>query len=758
MTIGQSESVTENIFREFYGPSSFIEKSAINKAYGFKSKRGSDYYGYPDFLKDTEDFVIIVETKPLRHSSAEEEIKHYMNVNGIKKDVIGIAFSGQHESQVKVTYFYKLKDSDEIGSLEVKDKMLTVKNLTRAFKKKIQGETVSEEELITTIKSLNKRFHNDGKVRSTDRSLFFSGLMIALTNPNFRNTYENIVPPSKEEVATTDQTILESHYLNEAILQAISTQLKSKINNMSKTFSWVDKFSFIRNIDYSLLEYKNIINIVKDKIYIPFSNEEKQDILGKAYKIFLSRAGNAENKNIILTPDHIKELMIKLARLSVDDVVIDTCAGSGGFLMESMEVLMNLAQDDEDKLEKIKQNQLIGFENDEVLFALACSNMFLHGDGRSNLLYRSSLLHSDNKGKILNNKDEDLFNYIKGLKPTKSIINPPYENNKPINFAIQAIDYIEQNGKLIIIMPTPTLTKNKNGLTKELLAKAKLDFVIKMPYSLFAEQKRTVNTSVFGFTKTPHNVDDNVLFYNLSDDGFESIQHKGRVDIRNKWADIENHLLDTINNQNEIKGRSKKKKIYKKEVDEEGGESHTLIPAGFEVHNHEKTMVKFSELFHIEKGTLQSSKNDDTGDYRFVTAADEYKTHTEFTHDTEALVYATHASGSLGKSQYVNGKFIASDLCQILTDKKNPDYEIDMQFYNILLNTIKDDVKDDLADGTAKLVIKKETLEEYYIEYIPIKKQRDFVNKYMGKRAKLIEELEKLSNEMEEGISDILDI
>src|SRR5699024_903993 len=149
-------------------------------------------------------------------------------------------------------------------------------------------ETVSEEELITTIKSLNKRFHNDGKVRSTDRSLFFSGLMIALTNPNFRNTYENIVPPSKEEVATTDQTILESHYLNEAILQAISTQLKSKINNMSKTFSWVDKFSFIRNIDYSLLEYKNIINIVKDKIYIPFSNEEKQDILGKAYKIFLS--------------------------------------------------------------------------------------------------------------------------------------------------------------------------------------------------------------------------------------------------------------------------------------------------------------------------------------------------------------------------------------------------------------------------------------------------------------------------------------
>ena len=47
-----------------------------------------------------------------------------------------------------------------------------------------------------------------------------------------------------------------------------------------------------------------------------------------------------------------------------------------------------------------------------------------------------------------------------------------------------------------------------------------------MPFNLFSEQGRTVNTSIFGFTKTKHDPNDEVMFYNLEDDGFESIQHK----------------------------------------------------------------------------------------------------------------------------------------------------------------------------------------------------------------------------------------
>ena len=196
--------------------------------------------------------------------------------------------------------------------------------------------------------------------------------------------------------------------------------------------------------------------------------DEKQDILGRAYKIFLSRAGKVDNKNIILTPDHIKRLMVDLARLSVDDVVLDTCSGSGGFLMEAMEQLIELAKNNGETIEDIKNQQLIGFENDDTLFALACSNMFLHGDGRTNRIFGSSLV----------DEGSEVFKAIRNLKPNKCIINPPYERNLPIQFTKKALEFIEKDGKLVIIMPTPTLNRNIGGLTDDILSMAKLDFLL----------------------------------------------------------------------------------------------------------------------------------------------------------------------------------------------------------------------------------------------------------------------------------------
>ena len=753
-----SETKTENIFRNFYFNDNFIEKSAIPSQYGFKSKKGTGYVGYPDFFLDsnTLDFTIVVEAKALKHSQAEEEVQWYMGNNKINETIVGIAISGQELSQIKVTYFYKTVGG-EIEKFQVKDKLLTLDNLEKALSKRIAGETISDEELIRVIKDLNSKFNKNNRVRSTDRSLFFSGLIIALTNNNFRNTYENISAPSEEELAKTDVTILESYNLNEAILKAISTQISTKMNNLSKKFVWEDKFSFIRNIDYSLKEYKEIIDIIRDKVYIPFRNEEKQDILGKAYKLFLSRGGKAEDKNIILTPDHIKELMVKLSRLTVDDVVLDTCMGSGGFLMEAMETMTHMAKDDEQKIEHIHEEQLIGFEIDSVLFALACSNMYLHGDGRSNLLFRSSLLYSDKNGKIVNNKDQVLFEFIKKKKPKKCIINPPYELDSPIQFTLQAINYLEDNGKLIIIMPTPTLNKHKKDTTVEILEKAKLDFVIKMPYNLFNEQGRTVNTSIFGFTKTPHKHDDEVLFVNLKEDGFESIQHKGRVDINNKWNDIENTIIDIINNSKEVEGLSKKKKIYKNKSNNE----YELYPTGIEVKKQGENFVRLGDLFDfdldiLQKDKLQSSKNDELGKYDFITAADEWKKHSTYSHDTEALVYAVSAGGSLGKSQYVKGKFMCSNLCSVLTKKKEPKYQVNMRFYNAYLNHIREEIVDSLADGTSKLTLKNDELEDYYVEYIPINVQNKYVKENLKKYDEQKEKLRTIEEEIEENLEEII--
>ena len=245
----QSESITENIFREFYGVSVFIEKSAIPKSYGFTSKKGTTEDGYPDFFKELKDFVIVVEAKALHHSQAEKEVKFYMQNNSIKKGIVGMAISGQALSQLKVTYFFKRIDN-EIETFQVRDKLLSIENIQKTYLKKISGEAISDDELTKIIKNLNEKFHEGNKVRDTERSLFFSGILIALRNDDFRLSYKATQPPSKEEVATTQLKLLDSHNINKKLLDAIETELKGKVNNLSKEFSWKDRFSFISTTDF----------------------------------------------------------------------------------------------------------------------------------------------------------------------------------------------------------------------------------------------------------------------------------------------------------------------------------------------------------------------------------------------------------------------------------------------------------------------------------------------------------------------------
>lgn len=74
-----------------------------------------------------------------------------------------------------------------------------IKDIEKIYKKVKYGDTISIEELVSTLNSLNKKFNKDSIIRDTDRSLFFSGLMIALKNSNFRSTYDKIQSPENKE-------------------------------------------------------------------------------------------------------------------------------------------------------------------------------------------------------------------------------------------------------------------------------------------------------------------------------------------------------------------------------------------------------------------------------------------------------------------------------------------------------------------------------------------------------------------------------
>jgi type I restriction enzyme, S subunit len=155
------------------------------------------------------------------------------------------------------------------------------------------------------------------------------------------------------------------------------------------------------------------------------------------------------------------------------------------------------------------------------------------------------------------------------------------------------------------------------------------------------------------------------------------------------------------------------------------------------------SLVRIDELFDFEKGTLQSSKCT-PGRFDFITAASEWKTHNEYSHDAEALVFAAAASGSLGRTHYVNGKFISSDLCFILRAKDTVKYPLDLRFYHIIFNEFKGDIVKNTKAGTSKEAIGLNSFGRYKLPYFPLEVQ-------LATKAKFIKAEEthsKLSTEL----------
>ena len=151
------------------------------------------------------------------------------------------------------------------------------------------------------------------------------------------------------------------------------------------------------------------------------------------------------------------------------------------------------------------------------------------------------------------------------------------------------------------------------------------------------------------------------------------------------------------------------------------------------------------DLFDYEKGSLQSSKCT-PGKYSFITAAEEWKTHEKFTHDGEALIFAMAASGSLGRTHYVNGKFISSDLCFILTPKKG--LRLDLTFYYRLFNFLRADIVKKTATGTSKLAINQTNFGAYKLPFFDYEHQLIFRDK--------IEKINGISESFSLGLDDQL--
>lgn len=569
----KNERITENIVRKklervgITEEKGFIieeQKSAnpiIEKLLKNASKSGAGV-GKPEFLitnKENKDFLLVIECKADIKKHASETKNQYKDyaVDGVllyasylskERNIIAIAVSGQSEKELKINTFLFPKDSGEYFILTDTRKVLITDIVS--WKDYIRYAAY-DENLAKSRKSDLNKFSRDlhdyirdyGKITEAQKPLLVSGVLLALMEKGFKVAY-----PKYEEAELAQKTF--------QAVKDIIDMAKLGVNQERKKGAVINAFRFIEDhpelqkIDKKKNE-SPLAYIVReiDNEVRPFTQDHYDyDIIGNFYGEFIRyTGGDAQGLGIVLTPKHITELFADLAKLNKNSVVLDTCCGTGGFLISAMKK-MTAGINENEKL-KILENSLIGVEQEPSMFALAVSNMILRGDGKTNL-YQGSCF------------DEEIFNQVKN-KATAGFINPPYsqrgENLHEWDFVIQLLNALQKNAIGIVIVPM-SLAIALHPLREQILKEHRLEAVMSMPNDLFYPVGMVPCIMVFT-AHVPHNSDSDhkSWFGYWKDDGFRKDKIQGRIST-DRWPKIKEKWLDMFRRK-EIAGKSVWKKV-----------------------------------------------------------------------------------------------------------------------------------------------------------------------------------------------------
>ena len=452
--------------------------------------------------------AIILETKnsavELRQQQIDELLKNCRIVATKYKNVVGILYNGDD-----VLCFKNCQPAEVVKDLMNKEYYLGL----------FEEDTIDKLRIYTLTKRINDSLHINFGIKNFNHRMIFTAcalvakrygatLVKGMTYNTFRNSIFDTLSKSYADA------IRQNSKLN--LLLDVYSEIKMNITDNQEA---IDDF-----IDY--------VSEISDNINSDFWQGE--DVMAIFFNEF-SRYNKKPDLGQVLTPDHITSLMYRIIETNKDDIVLDAACGSGAFLVKSMcNMIKEAGGNRTDKAKIIKQKQLYGIEIDREIFALACANMLIHKDGKTNL-------------EQLDSRSEEAAKWIASKKITKVLMNPPFERAYGCMAIVQnVLDNVQPNALCAFILPDNKLEKGKKNIVSKILKRHSLLKIVKLPENVFPIGSPT---SVFIFKAGVPQDDKEVFACYIEDDGLETVKNQGRQDINDRWKSIENRWIEIIRKQ-----------------------------------------------------------------------------------------------------------------------------------------------------------------------------------------------------------------
>ena len=572
----------------YYTKTDFINEEIENALRKYPSKKGGKGANYPDIklfieTKELKRIPVMIEVKGTKGDfikvNSNNEIDNFtkdgrFNFNNISKyavngsihygnailnetksynEVISIGVNGYEEQgslTVEIGAYYISKDNynipkkiDDYGDLsfllnENIDTLLKqIENINLTATEIEQKTKEYENDIEIKLKKLNQTMQDDLKISVGSRVELITGMIMAGLG------VENKVAPLEiNDLKGETGSKQNDGYV---ILNKISSFLDERnlpqekknmiVSDLSRVFIYSDLWKPKNGVS----KLKSIYAIVKKDIMPVFTSAKHLDFTGKLFNILNTWVDipDSDKNDVVLTPRYVTDLMAKLAQVNKDSYVWDYAVGSAGFLISSMKLMIKDAEERikspkelNEKISKIKYQQLLGIEKRSDIYLLAVLNMILMGDGSSNIIHKDSLTEFDGKYEQgdLNGKE---------FPANVFLLNPPYSApGKGLIFVKKALSKMK-SGRAVILIQENAGSGNGIPYTKDLLKNNTLVASIHMP-DIF-KGKAGVQTTIFVLDiGIPHNKKNIVKFIDFSNDGYtRQNRKKSGLDVNLKNTD-----------------------------------------------------------------------------------------------------------------------------------------------------------------------------------------------------------------------------
>jgi type I restriction enzyme M protein len=533
----------------------------INNALKTASKSGSGNVGFPEFVGVVKDFILVIENKAdvSKHIKLDDKELISLKPKDVKNFAVnGALFYGQHLAQntsyKKVIAFGISGDEKKhrispcfIDETEYYRELTEVEsfisfneqNISEYYTREVlQEDTDKEKELAEILKDaaeLHEDLRNYASLQDTQKLLIVSGILLALREAEFGGF--DIGNLAGDDIDTDGEKIYNAIEKN---LMRSNVAPEVKRDKILGQFSIFKDTQVLNDVNSKLNKtpLKHFTEFLHKKIYKSIRyTSSSEDYLGRFYGEFMSYSGgDGQTLGIVLTPRHITDLFCDLIDIKPDDVVLDPCAGTAGFLVASMHHMLAQA-DNENAKKKIRQKQLHGFELQPYMFTIATTNMILLGDGKSNLINHDFLNEDPNKLQL--------------KEATVGMMNPPYSQGSKKNTNLYEIAFTEhllnslvEGGRAIVIIPQSAVTgktKEEESIKGNILKKHTLEGVITLNKDTFYGVGTMPCIAIFTAGE-PHASDKECKFIDFRDDGFKVSPHIGLIETE-RAKDRKQHLL-----------------------------------------------------------------------------------------------------------------------------------------------------------------------------------------------------------------------